>query len=181
MSGGRALLAGLMVVGLAAAGFWVHHTVRSRTAAKPAMTRGAAAERVPDLALPDLQGRSRQLSEWQGRPLVINFWATWCGPCRREIPLLQRLREEYAAQGLEVLGIAVDFKEPVAAYVRNETIAYPVLIAADNALVTRSFGVGMGIPTTVFAARDGRILAVKVGQLHGGPARKLIEELLKAP
>jgi len=148
--------------------------------ARSSLTAPAVSRPLPNVSLPDLEGRPHALSQWHGRPLLINFWATWCEPCRREIPLLKKLRAEHAAQDLEVIGIAVDFHDAVATYVRETGIEYPVLIAEQNAMIQQAFGVGNGLPTTVFVGRDGRVVAVKVGQLHSGWAEKLLSRALKA-
>ena len=73
-------------------------------------------EKLPEITMPDAQGATRKLSEWKGQPLMVNFWATWCDPCRREIPLLKRLRKERSGESLEIVGIAVDFRDAVIQY-----------------------------------------------------------------
>ena len=151
--------------------------------ARPSPTVAAtpAPSRLPALSLPGLDGKPRALSEWRGRPLIINFWATWCEPCRREIPLLKQLRGEHAKDGLEVLGIAIDFRDAVASYVGKAGIDYPVLIAEQDATAPKAFGVGMGLPTTVVANREGRIVATHVGELRADKAASLVELALAAP
>ena len=129
---------------------------------------------IPALTLPDIQGKPRALSEWKGRPLLINFWATWCEPCRREIPLLKQLRARHAKDGLEVIGIAIDFRDAVRGYAGTAGIDYPVLVAEEDATAPRAFGVGMGLPTTVFADREGRIVRRHVGELRAEEAGKQI-------
>jgi thiol-disulfide isomerase/thioredoxin len=134
--------------------------------------------RLPQLTLPDVDGKPRSLSEWKGRPLLINFWATWCEPCRREIPLLVRLRAEHAKEGLEVIGIAIDFQDAVKEYAGKTGMTYPVLIAEQDATAPRAFGVGMGLPTTVLAARDGRIVAHHVREQDEAEAKQLLAGVL---
>lgn len=141
-------------------------------------TSVAAPKTLPQLTLPDLQGKPRTLSEWQGRPLLINFWATWCEPCRREIPLLRELRAQHSKDGLEVLGIAIDFRDEVTAYAKKTGIDYPVLVAEQDATAPKAFGVGLGLPTTVVADREGRIVATHVGELDADLAGKLIGQAL---
>lgn len=141
----------------------------------------AAPKQLPTLSLPDLDGKPRALSEWHGRPLLINFWATWCEPCRREIPLLRQLRAEHSKFGLEVLGIAVDFHDAVKGYAKQAGIDYPVLVAEEDATAPKAFGVGMGLPTTVFADREGRIVATHIGELHADEAEKLVARALGKP
>jgi len=124
-------------------------------------------DRVPDLTLPDLAGQQKSLRGFLGHPLIINFWATWCAPCRREIPLLQQLRHAYQEQGLEIVGVAVDFRSAVADYVRGRAIEYPLLIGEDRGLAAaEQFGMQTVLPFSVFADAQGRIIAVKVGELH---------------
>jgi len=124
-------------------------------------------DRVPELTLPDLAGQRRSLREFRGHPLIINFWATWCAPCRREMPLLQRLRRSHRGDGLEVVGIAVDFRAAVADYVHRQPVDYPLLIGEDSGLAAaEQFGMHTVLPFSVFADAAGRILAVKVGELH---------------
>jgi thiol-disulfide isomerase/thioredoxin len=169
----RALI-GIGIVAIAAAGgfiasqYWLQNPP-------------AAPQYLPELTLPDLEGKPRALSEWKGRPLLINFWATWCEPCRKEIPLLRELRARHAAQGLEVIGIAIDFRDPVAAYARQTGIEYPLLIAEQNGLAPRMFGIGSGIPVSIFVNRNGRITATKPGTLHAKRAAELLQPILQAP
>ena len=121
------------------------------------------------------------MSEWRGRPLLVNFWATWCEPCRREIPLLRKIRADHSAEGLEVIGIALDFHDAVLAYARDAGIDYPVLIAEENAMAAQAFGVGMGLPTTVVANREGRIVATHVGELHEDQVPHFVQLALDTP
>jgi thiol-disulfide isomerase/thioredoxin len=128
-------------------------------------------DRVPELTLPDLAGRQKSLRDFRGHPLIINFWATWCAPCRREMPLLQQLRRSHRGDGLQVVGIAVDFKAAVADYVRRQPVDYPLLIGEDSGLAAaEQFGMQTVLPFSVFADAAGRILAVKVGELHADEA-----------
>jgi thiol-disulfide isomerase/thioredoxin len=124
-------------------------------------------QQVPDLTLPDLSGGKHSLHDYFGGPLIINFWATWCAPCRREMPLLQQLRHDYAPLGLQVVGIALDFRTAVADYVHNSPVDYPLLIGEDQGLAAaQSFGMQEVLPFSVFADAKGQILALKVGELH---------------
>jgi thiol-disulfide isomerase/thioredoxin len=122
---------------------------------------------VPDLKLPDLSGQEKSLRGFLGRPLIINFWATWCAPCRREMPLLQQLHQAYRAEGLTIVGIAVDFRSAVADYVRGRAVDYPLLIGEDQGLAAaEQFGMQTVLPFSVFADAQGRIIALKIGELH---------------
>lgn len=135
-------------------------------------------EELPPIAMPDTQGVVHKLSEWQGRPLVVNFWATWCDPCRREIPLLKKLRHERSDESLEVIGIAVDSADAVTQYTRAIGIDYPVLIGEKDGLAAiEALGMDTVFPFTVFADRHGRILTLKVGELHSNEAKVILDNL----
>jgi thiol-disulfide isomerase/thioredoxin len=132
-------------------------------------------DRVPDLALPDLAGQPRSLRAYGGHPLIINFWATWCAPCRREMPLLQRLRRTYRADGLQIVGIAVDFRAAVVEYLRRQPVDYPQLVGEDAGLAAaEQFGMQTVLPFSVFADARGRIVAVKIGELHADEAAYIL-------
>jgi thiol-disulfide isomerase/thioredoxin len=124
--------------------------------------------RLPDFSLKDLKGKSIPISAWSGKSLVINFWATWCAPCRREIPLLKTLAAEWAGKDLEVVGIAVDYPDKVQDFASRFKIDYPVLIGDQDALdVAAKFGMSSpAFPFTVFTDRRGEIVALFVGELH---------------
>ena len=83
---------------------------------------------LPDFNLPDVSGNQHNISEWQGKIRVINFWATWCPPCLKEIPEFMALQKQYAAKGLQFIGIAIDDQEPVEEYLAATKINYPILI-----------------------------------------------------
>jgi len=135
-------------------------------------------ERLPQITLPGLDGRTRSLTEWKGRPLVINFWATWCEPCRREVPLLRSLRRERAGEGLEVVGIAIDSPDAVQQYVADQGVDYPVLVGEKNGLAAiTAFGMDAVLPFSVFADRTGRIVTLKVGELHPDEAQLILDRL----
>lgn len=131
---------------------------------------------LPDITLAGVDGVRHKLSEWKGRPLMINFWATWCEPCRREIPLLKALRRERATQGLEVVGIAVDFRDAVQRYAHEMGIDYPVLVGEQDGLeAIAAFGMDTVFPFTVFADRQGRIVTLKIGELHADEGRLILD------
>jgi len=125
-------------------------------------------KQLPPITLPDLEGQSRSVSEWYGRPLIVNFWATWCAPCRREMPLLQLTHEMASENGPIVIGIAVDRLDDVRSYIAESGYTYPILTGQQEALdITELFGFEfLGLPFTVFTTDTGDILAVHVGELH---------------
>jgi thiol-disulfide isomerase/thioredoxin len=147
------------------------------TAAGASVAR-ARPERLPDLTFEDAAGAPHPLSEWGGHPLIVNFWATWCEPCRREIPLLKSLRGRSSPPGLQVVGIAVDMREPVVKYVTEMRIDYPVLLGEQNGLAAvQALGMDVVLPFSVFVDSQGHILTVKVGELHPDEADLILGRL----
>lgn len=138
-------------------------------------------EVLPQFALADRDGHQRRLGEWRGQPLMVNFWATWCGPCRREIPLLNQLRAKHKAMKLEIVGIAVDFRDDVLKYVKENPISYPLLIGEEDGLAAvKAMGVAEpAFPFTVFADSQQRILALKLGELHQDEVDFILDRLQK--
>jgi thiol-disulfide isomerase/thioredoxin len=135
-------------------------------------------EHLPEVSMADSAGAQHKLSDWKGRPLMVNFWATWCDPCRREIPLLKSLRHARSGEALEVIGIAVDFRAAVVQYARAIGIDYPVLIGEkDGMAAIDAFGMDTVFPFTVFADRQGRIFTVKVGELRRDEANVILDRL----
>jgi thiol-disulfide isomerase/thioredoxin len=122
----------------------------------------------PSFTLPDLEGNARNFAEWDGRHRLLNFWATWCAPCRREIPLLKSFQEAHGEAGFQVLGIAVDFAEEVAQYAQEAKFNYPVLVGQQDAMaVAESSGIEfIGMPFTMFVTRDGEYVGAYIGELH---------------
>lgn len=122
---------------------------------------------VPDFTLEDREGSLRSLHDWPGKSLIVNFWATWCAPCRREIPLLEQIARERADDGFQVVGIAVDFRDKVLEYADEMKIDYPLLIGEQAGLdAAASFGIdAVGFPFTVFTDAKGRVIAAHLGEL----------------
>jgi len=133
-------------------------------------------------SLVDLQGQATAINRWQGTPLIVNFWARWCGPCRQEIPELIKLRQAYRNKGLEVLGIALEYRvEPVRDFAKAYEMDYPVLLAQDKGhALMRSLGnTRMGLPFTVAINRHGKIVLVKIGLITGSELDAAAEAVLR--
>jgi thiol-disulfide isomerase/thioredoxin len=126
---------------------------------------GAAA--LLSAVYPDLSGRPRQLAEWRGRVLLCNFWATWCAPCREEMPMLAELREKYVSKGVEFVGIGIDPAAKLAEFARTYRIHYPLLVAdAGVASLMRELGNGPGgLPFSVILDRSGSVAYRRLGAL----------------
>lgn len=137
-------------------------------------------ERVPELTLPGPDGTLHKLSKWSGRPLLVNFWATWCEPCRREIPLLKSLRRENVSKRLEIVGIAIDHRASVRKYIRDNHVDYPILVGEQGGFeAAAAFGMDTVLPFSVFADARGRIVALKVGELHRDEAELILDRIGK--
>jgi thiol-disulfide isomerase/thioredoxin len=131
---------------------------------------------APAFSLTDLRsGKAVQLGDYQGKAVVLNFWATWCAPCREEIPWLVDLQNQYGPQGLQVLGVAMDDggKETILNFAQDMKINYPVLQGTET--VGNAYGGVAGLPTTFYIGRDGKITATAVG----APSRGVIERNIK--
>jgi thiol-disulfide isomerase/thioredoxin len=134
---------------------------------------------LPDFSLKDLDGKSTPIGAWRGQSLVINFWATWCAPCRREIPLLKTLAADWAGRDLTVVGIAVDYPDKVRQFAGRFKIDYPVLVGEQDALdVAAKFGMeAPAFPFTVFTDRHGDVVALFVGELHRPQADFILSQV----
>lgn len=139
-----------------------------------------------EMSFPDRAGKVQSLKQWRGKTLVLNFWATWCAPCREEIPDLMTIRREYAAKSVEIAGIAIDNAQAVVPYARQMNIAYPVLIGEGEALiVARALGNNSGaLPYTVVIAPDGTVRMRHLGRLPKAKLQAILDQSLdsgKAP
>jgi thiol-disulfide isomerase/thioredoxin len=158
-----------------------HSPVASPANPQPATgPQQGAPDELPDLSFPDSHDEVRRLSSWRGHPLFVNFWATWCEPCRREIPLFESLLRGPSGRGLQVVGIAVDERDATLKYLRTMGIDYPVLIAGEDGGLKAmgAFGTVAGLPVTVFADAKGQIVGVKEGELHPDEAHLVLGRLL---
>jgi cytochrome c biogenesis protein CcmG/thiol:disulfide interchange protein DsbE len=132
-----------------------------------------AGKPAPDFALEDLSGKKVSLASYKGKVVLINFWATWCAPCKIETPWLVELRNQYAPQGFEILGISADDfdmdnpqklseeKKDVARFVQQQHMPYPVLIDGDA--LSQPYGGLDSLPTSFFVDRKGTVVATQIG------------------
>lgn len=170
VAGGLGLLASLSVdrSWLARTGVGQDYLLRAPDAPVPVPV-ARVGDRLPAISLPGLDGASRDLRRIApGRPLLVNVWASWCGPCIKEMPLLDGFARGQAPNGIEVVGIALDDAEAVRAFLGRTPVGYPVLLDTPG---TADAGVRLGnprgvLPYSVLVARDGRILRQWVGPLE---------------
>jgi thiol-disulfide isomerase/thioredoxin len=161
----------VVAVAVAAMLFFGLHMAR-RSASNARIMKSTPA---PDFTLEALNGGTMRLSDLRGKAVLLNFWATWCGPCKIETPWLVELQNQYGAEGLQIVGVEAgdDGKEDIAKFVKDMGINYPVLIGKDA--VGDAYGGIPALPETFFIGRDGKIVDKSLG-LHG---RAEIEDSIK--
>jgi len=147
-------------------------------------------DRLPQFSLQDRAGKTTSITSFDGKSLIINFWATWCAPCRSEIPLLETLHAEWSDRGVSVVGVAVDHRDKVLEFADRFKIDYPLLMGEQDALdAAASLGVTSPVfPFTVFTDRRGEVVALFIGELHKpqaelilGQVENLNRDLVKIP
>ena len=136
----------------------------------PTSSTGATAQKsagdrktAPDFTLKDAEGQSVKLSDYRGKVVLLNFWATWCGPCQLEIPWFIDFQKQYKSQGLEVIGVSMDDDgwAAIKPFVASHKVNYRILLGNDS--VTQLYGGIDSLPTTFLIDRSGRIAKVHVG------------------
>ena len=136
---------------------------------------------APDFTLPDLEGNSLTLSDFKGRVIILNFWATWCPPCRREIPDFVELYEKYKDEGLVIIGVSLDRGDSrsVKQFSKNYKINYPIVLG--NVTVTQDYGGVRAIPTTFIIDRKGNVKEKYVGYQPRATFENAVKKLLEIP
>lgn len=144
-------------------------------------TASAIPQVLPDFVLEDREGAKRSIRSWTGKSMIVNFWATWCAPCRREIPLLKSIQKEQGGAGFQIVGVAVDFRDDVLKYATEIGIDYPILIGeADGLAAVAKFGMGsLGFPFTVFTDNQQRIVVTHIGELSKAQSEILLRTVLR--
>jgi len=152
----------------ACGGWWLQTRLQAPHPAAPTASVPAQNARAIDLVLPDLQGRPQRLSQWRGKRVLLNFWATWCAPCRKEMPELAAAQGNH--QNLQVVGVALDQADAVRDYLKKTPVNYPILIGIDaEPDPTSRFGDSIGaLPYSVLIGPDGRIERSKLGPFQPG-------------
>lgn len=171
-------------------GYRLYHYQQEDTARSPMEATGAGAQaameaqvlgvRRPEFTLPDLDGRQRSITEWDGKVIALNFWATWCPPCLKEVPEFVSLQDKYQAQGLQFIGIALQKPEEVREFVAEHKVNYPMLAGELEVIkLAEAYGNHVGaLPYTVIIDRNGQIAHVKPGILPTEEAESIITGLL---
>jgi len=132
------------------------------------------------LSLPDTSGQQQSLAQWRGKVLVVNFWATWCEPCRKEMPEFVRAQRELGPKGLQFVGIAVDQRDKVEQFAKELDLNYPALIAGYDAVdLSKSLGNELSaLPFTIVLDRKGNVATTQLGPFKPDKLRATIDSLL---
>ena len=172
----RTVLVGAFAVLFAGAGFLFYQWRAGDRAPDPV----AAGQMVMAARLMGLDDRLQPVEQWRGKVLVINFWATWCAPCREEIPVFIKFQDQYQARGVQFVGIAIDQKERVAPYARDIGINYPVLVGGIETMdFARQVGNRAGVlPFTLVIDRSGTVVTSVAGVLKPEKLENLLQPLL---
>ena len=170
----RWLIAAAAILALAA-GAWLART----TLLAPSGT-GQSAAPLLGIALPDFEGREQALAQWKGKVLVVNFWATWCAPCREEMPMFVRLQRDRGSEGLQFVGIAVDQADKVRQFAQEIDLNYPALIGGYGAMeLSKTLGNSlMALPFTVVVDREGQVAHTQLGPLKEAQLAGIVGQLL---
>ncbi len=176
----RSILAWLAValVGVLAAGAGLYFG--ERRAGNVGSVHGSDAVTLFGVALPDLAGREQSIGQWKGKVLVVNFWATWCVPCREEMPEFVKMQKEQGDRGLQFVGIAVDDPAKVKAFAAELGLNYPALIGGYGAIeLSKSLGNRLGaLPYTLIVDRAGRVSHAQLGPIKPADLRSIIAQLI---
>ncbi len=142
--------------------------------------RGRDAGTLLGVALPDVAGQQQSLGQWRGKVLVVNFWATWCTPCREEMPEFVRAQDEFGGRGLQFVGIAIDQADKVQAFATELGLNYPTLIGGYGAVeLSKTMGNRLGaLPFTIIVDRKGQVVHTQLGPLRDSQLRSIVSQLL---
>ncbi len=170
------VVVGLIVAVMLFAGI---HVARRRAGLPESSATAAKGKLAPDFSLVTLDGKPAKLSDFRGKAVLLNFWATWCEPCKIEMPWFVELQKEYGPQGLQVVGVAMDDADPkeISKFAADMHVDYPILVGkdADRENIANAYGGVQFLPETLYLDRDGKIL----NKMFGLISRSEIEDNVK--
>jgi thiol-disulfide isomerase/thioredoxin len=164
----------LIIVAVICVGVGMYASHRSTPPDSP---ETVALNRLLSQSMPDASGQQQSLAQWKGKPLVVNFWATWCGPCVEEMPELTALQKDIAP--VQILGIGVDSQDNIAKFAQKYQIRYPLYVAGTGATdLLRQFGnQAGGLPFTALVGKDGKVKKIYLGRLNFDELRQDLSQL----
>ena len=171
----------LLILGIVAVAgllFLGRHMVHRPSRNDGKISGKTAGSPAPDFELTSLEGKQVKLSDFRGQAVLLNFWATWCGPCKIEMPWFVELQKQYGPQGLAVLGVAMDdaSKEQIAKFAKEMQVNYPILLGKEA--VGEMYGGVQFLPTTFFIDRKGRVVERVFGLTDKGEIEENIKKAL---
>lgn len=175
-----AVVVGALLLLVAAASLWVTRGLDTPAAGSDEPHPAPPATLVWSLTLPDTQGAHQPMAQWRGKVLVVNFWATWCPPCREEMPGFSRVQTKYGPRGVQVVGWSIDTLNNVIQFQNDAPVVYPLLIGTMD-LVDRSVAWGnsaQAMPFTAIFGRDGQLASVHLGRMSEDALERAIKALL---
>jgi thiol-disulfide isomerase/thioredoxin len=184
----KGILVGVGIVALLALMWWVDKKFPAREA--PAVSETSTPSEgtpAPNVTMKDIDGHDVTLGQYKGKVVLVNFWATWCEPCRTEIPWMIEFQQKFAPRGFTILGVSMDEdgKKAVEPFLekqrfdvngQQEAMNYPILLGNDN--ISNQFGGIMGLPTSMLYSRDGKRMRTIIGLINHDEIQKAIEGLL---
>jgi len=185
----KIIIAVVAIVALLA-GFWAARLFNASEETPPTLGDGAPSTEIGmaaampstmiDFELPDTEGKKRKLSDWKGKTIVLNFWATWCPPCREEIPLFVDTQDKYKRDGVVIIGVAIDTAGDVKQFVDSYFINYPILINEhENTRLMADYGNRVAaLPYSVIIDKHGKIVARRSGAYHKSELEQALAEVL---
>ncbi|WP_301103014.1 TlpA disulfide reductase family protein [Propionivibrio sp.] len=177
----KSLFAGLVVaIAALVAGTYLGFVARAPETSLPVVS-GAAIARLFATRLVDANGKVQALSQWQGKTLVVNFWASWCPPCREEMPYFSRLQTKYSANGVQFVGIALDTADNVISFSKQQAVSYPLLIAdSEGAELIRDLGNSrLALPYTVVLGPGGEAQLARLGRIFEQELDTLLPKIVR--
>jgi len=175
-----AIVAVIIVVGLMLA-FGVHMARKNKGGSTVSQLKGQVA---PDFTLQTLDGKTTKLSDFRGKAVLLNFWATWCEPCKIEMPWFVELQQQYGPQGLQIVGVAMDDADPkdIAKFAQDMHVDYPILIGkdAEREKIADAYGGVQFLPETLYLDRDGHVLDKMFGLKGRGEIEDNVKKALAA-
>ncbi|MDH5445847.1 MAG: TlpA family protein disulfide reductase [Gammaproteobacteria bacterium] len=170
----------LTIAALGLSAGFIANKMLNKPSVNPKKVETGTPEYAPAFSLKDLEDKLRHSKEWKGKVMMVNFWASWCPPCIREIPAFIKLQQDYKDKGLVIVGIAIDNKQNISDFTDPMDMNYPVLMAEKEGVpLAKAYGNRLGVlPYTVIIDRKGKIIYTHRSELTYEVAEKIIKPLL---